>query len=241
MTEILPLPIVTISCQIFTTIFEKYLPEELAGKITYLDYGLHRVPNQLKTALQTALDNLDQPSLVIMGYGLCGNGLEGLQSGKHTLLVSRADDCIALLLGSYSFYRQEFDSHPGTYYLTKGWLESGSDPLKEFHEYVKKYGADTAEWLMDQQYRHYNRLVLIAHNQEELEIYRPRAQEVARFCERWGMQYEEILGSDHYIRRLVDVALNRVKADGDFILIPPGGVLSQGQFLRGAPPTGKGI
>ena len=29
---------------------------------------------------------------------------------------------------------------PGTYYLTKGWLESGSHPLKEYQEYSAKYG-----------------------------------------------------------------------------------------------------
>jgi hypothetical protein len=234
MTEDEPKSIVVISCQIFKNLFELYLPDDLYANITYLDYGLHRVPVRLRSALQAELDNLEQPSLVILGYGLCGNGLDGLKSGKHTLIVSRADDCIALLLGSYALYRQEFDSHPGTYYLTKGWLESGSDPMKEFQEYTKKYGEETAAWLTDQQYRNYNRLALIAHTQEELIEYRSRAQAVARFCERWGMKYEEILGTGNYIRRLVDAALSREKLDGEFILVPSGGVLSQAHFIRGA-------
>ena len=232
MAEINQFPIVAISCQIFKDLLEKYLPEDVGTKITYLDYGLHRTPSQLKMAIQAELDLLEQPSLVILGYGLCGNGLDSLQSGRHTLLVSRADDCIALLLGSYAVYRQEFDNHPGTYYLTKGWLESGSNPLQEYHEYVKKYGAETADWLMDQQYRHYRRLVLVAHTVDELAHYRAQAQEIARFCERWGMKYEEILGSDRYIQRLVETASDLNKANGEFIVIPPGGVLRQSHFIR---------
>jgi len=232
MAEIKQYPIVAISCQIFKDLLEKYLPEDVASRIIYLDYGLHRTPNQLKTAIQAELDLLGQPSLVILGYGLCGNGLDGLESGQHTLLVSRADDCIALLLGSYAVYRQEFDHHPGTYYLTKGWLESGSNPLQEYHEYVEKYGAGTADWLMDQQYRHYRRLVLVAHTAEELAHYRAQAQEVARYCERWGMRYEEILGSDQYIQRLVEAASALDEANGDFIVIPPGDVLRQSHFMR---------
>ena len=117
-----------------------------------------------------------------------------------------------MLLGSYQAYMREFQAVPGTYYLSKGWLESGSHPLKEYEEYVPKYGAEEAMWLMDQQYQHYERLVLVAHNQADLEAYRPQAQEVARFCERWGMRYEEILGSDRYVRRLVELVERAAKA-----------------------------
>jgi hypothetical protein len=89
-------------------------------------------------------------------------------------------------------------------------------------------------WIMDQQYQHYERLVLVAHSQEDLEKYRPQAQEVARFCERWGMRYEEILGSDRYVRRLVEVAAapDTAQAGGEFLVIPPGGQIGQEQFIR---------
>jgi hypothetical protein len=127
---------------------------------------------------------------------------------------------------------QEFESVPGTYYLSKGWLESGSQPLKEYEEYVEKYGPEDAAWVMDQQYRHYERLAMVAHKQEDLDRYRPQAQEVAKYCERWGFQYEEILGSDAYVRRLVEVAAALDQADGDFVVVPPGGEISQAQFMR---------
>jgi len=226
------LPVVVIACQVFQHLLEARLPPTLSTTITFLDYGLHRIPRNLNTKIQDLIDSLPEPSLVVLGYGLCGNGMNGIRAGAHTLLIPRADDCIAILLGSYRAYRQEFDANPGTYYLSKGWLESGSNPLSEYQEYLKKYGAEKADWIIDQQYQNYKRLVFIAHNQEELARYRPQALEVARFCQRWNMQYEEIIGSDSYVNRLAEVATTLEKAGDDFIIVPPGGELTQGQFIR---------
>jgi hypothetical protein len=205
-----------------------------------MDYGLHRVPAKMTGELQEMVNRIEEPSLVVLGYGLCGNGLKGLQAGVHTLLVPRVDDCIALLLGSYRAYMHEFQSVPGTYYLSKGWLESGSHPLKEYNEYLPKYGEKQATWIMDQQYQHYQRLVMVAHNQADLDAYRLEALEVAQFCERWDMRYEEILGSDRYVRQLAELLANVLQQgaaalDGvnrDFLVIPPGGEIRQDQFMR---------
>ena len=157
---------------------EPILTYGLFEQIPYLDYGLHRFPDNLTYAVQEKIDEVKTPSVIVLGYGLCGNGLKGIQSRGHTLLIPRADDCIAILLGSYQTYRKEFEKEPGTYYLTKDWLESGSNPLKEYHKVKEKYGEKDAKWIMDSQYQHYRRLVFIAHRQHDLETYRPRAQEV---------------------------------------------------------------
>ena len=226
------LPVVVIACRVLEDMLTRMLPEGLAQELTFMDYGLHRVPQKMSPTLQEVLDRIEQPSLVVLGYGLCGNGLKGLRAGKHTLLVPRVDDCIALLLGSRQAYIREFEAVPGTYYLSKGWLEAGSHPLKEYEEYVPKYGEKQAMWVMDQQYQHYRRLLLVVHSQADLETYRPQALEVARFCARWGMQYEELVGSDRYIQRLVEVAAALDRANGDFLVIPPGGEIRQEQFMR---------
>jgi hypothetical protein len=232
-------PVVVVTCKVLASALERLLPADLASEVHFLDYGLHRVPAKLAGAVQEALDEIEQPSLVVLGYGLCGNGLKDIRSRTHTLLVPRTDDCIAILLGSYKAYMHQFSAIPGTYYLTKGWLESGSHPLKEYHEYVAKYGPEEAMWLMDQQYQHYERVALVAPDAEEMAAYREQAQEVARFCERWGMRYEEILGSDDYIHRLIETALGM--RDGtikhqdigpDFLVIPPSGEIKQEMFMR---------
>jgi len=233
------LPVAVVACQVLQDLLSNLLPDGLAKQVTFMDYGLHRVPGRMAGALQEVLDGLKKPSLVVLGYGLCGTGLKGLKAGPHTLLVPRVDDCISLLLGSYRSYMREFQAVPGTYYLSKGWLESGSHPLKEYQEYVPRYGEKEAMWLMDQQYQHYERLILVAHDRADLETYRSQALEIARFCERWDMRYEEMLGSDRYVRRLVELAEQLRSNDAgasvvnkDFLIIPPGGEIRQESFMR---------
>jgi len=236
-------PLVFVACQVMQDLLGKLLPAHLAERVTFMDYGLHRFPNKMAPALQTILDAIPTPSLVVLGYGLCGNGLAGLQARQHTLLVPRADDCIAILLGSREAYLAQFNATPGTYYLSKGWLESGSNPLREYEEYIEKYGAEDAAWIMDRQYEHYERLVLVAHSQADLEKYRPQALEVARYCEQWGMRYEEILGSDLFVRRLVAAAAAPETAGPELVLVPPGGQVRQEYFLdmefAAQPPSGS--
>ena len=224
-------PIVVIACKVMQSMLENLLPAELASKVSYMDYGLHRAPDKMTWTLQDEIDAVTRPSLIVLGYGLCGNGLNGLQARQHTLLIPRTDDCIAILLGSREAYFREFESEPGTYYLSKGWLESGSNPLNEYLEYVEKYGKEDAEWLMDTQYASYSRLVLVTQNETDMRKYRAQAQEVADYCERWEMRYEEILGSDAFVRQLVTVAQDLDKADGNFVIVPPGGEVRQEQFI----------
>ena len=232
----MPLPIkmptVIIACRVLQSMLEELAPAEAAGNAIFMDYGLHRQPGKMTRELQEKIDSIETPSLILMGYGLCGKGLAGIKSGQHTLKIPRVDDCIAILLGSRQTYRREFSAVPGTYYLSKGWLESGSHPLKEYEEYAQKYGAEKTDWIMDQQYQHYERLALVGHSQNDLETYRPQAQKVARYCERWGMRYEEMLGSDEHVRQLVDVSESSADNDENFVIIPPGGEIRLEQFIQ---------
>ena len=223
---------VVISCQILRDMFARLLPSDVVSAVEYMDYGLHRSPALLTEAMQEAIDRVEEASLVVLGFGLCGNGLSGLRAGPHTLLAPRAHDCIALLLGSRQAYANQCDETPGTYYLSKGWLEAATHPLQEYERYKQKYGEEQAMWLMDEMYQHYERLVLVGHTSRDLEESRSEAQNVARFLERWDVRYEELLGSDEYVRRLVEVALDLSQADGDFVVVPPGGVIRAEQFME---------
>jgi hypothetical protein len=232
MTDTTSRPTVVLACKVFKDLFDRFVSDGSIQKFIYLDYGLHELPKKLNHSVQEALDALEEPSLVVLGYGLCGNGLDGIRAGKHRLLISRADDCIAIFLGSYERYQREFKAESATYYLTKGWLESGSDPLREYRKYVDRYGAAKADWLIDHLYHNYKRLVLVAHSQEDLDMYRARALEVAQFCKRWGMRYEEILGSTVFFEQLLQTAASPGQASGEFVVVQPGDELRQSQFLR---------
>lgn len=232
-------PVVVIACKVLQSIITECL-DGASAPVTYLEYGLHRLPQLMAPAIQEQIDELPEPSFVIIGYGLCGNWVVGVKAREHTLLIPKTDDCIAMFLGSYEAYLQEFSASPGTYYLTKGWLESGSHPLSEYEDYVEKYGPEDADWLLDTQYQDYERLCFVAHSQQDLETYRPEAKRVAEFSrERWGWRYDERRGSDEFVHRLVSAGLGRTADDdGDwldenFLIISPGKEIRQEDMLRG--------
>ncbi|UCF29479.1 MAG: DUF1638 domain-containing protein [Chloroflexota bacterium] len=222
------LPVVFLACKVF----EGIVDNSNGVSTRFLEYGLHSVPKQLNQVVQENIYAIEQPSLVVLGYGLCGNGLDEIQAGIHTLVIPKADDCIAIFMGSRQRYLQQFHENPGTYYLSKGWFEVGSDPLSEHEKYVEKYGLETADWLMEQQYQHYRQLVFVAQSQDDLDQYRPRALEVAAYCERFGMVYDEYLGSDEFIKQISEALKSQQNLSPEFIVVPPGGKLQQEMFLE---------
>jgi hypothetical protein len=198
----------------------------------YMDFGLHETPKLMAPALQEKLDAIEEPSLVLLGYGLCGTGIVGLQAGRHTLVIPRTHDCIAILLGSHREYMRAIGENPGTYYLTKGWLESGSDPLQEYESYVERYGVKTADMVMDTMYRNYTQVCLVSHSEEDLAANRERAQKVAAFCnERWGMEYTERVGSDALIAKLMDAPQQLDLLGDEFVVVDPGGQVDMNPFM----------
>jgi hypothetical protein len=200
----------------------------------YLDYGLHVHPKRMAPALQAELDGLPGAHTVLLGYGLCGTGLVGLRAGPHRLIIPRTDDCIAILLGSVQAYLSAQQECPGTYYLTRGWLESRNHPLGEYRELVERFGTEDADHVIDAMFRNYTTLCLVASSPDDFEACRPLVREVAEFCaERWNMSYEERLGSGELVEKLVASPGAPAETLGeDFIVIPPGGSVGSGMFTR---------
>lgn len=218
--------VAVVACQVLRDLIEDRLDPSIQA--IYLDYGLHRYPQKMVPAIEDALKTLPEPSLVLMGYGLCGNGLAGLRAGPHTLVVPRSADCISIILGSYESYMHEVAREPGTIYLSKGWIECGSEPLKEYQDYVEKYGEETAKWLLDEQYKNYRRLCFVACHAGDVEQYGQYAREVAGFCK---MEYEERVGTSDFMDALLRQREGPTPGE-DFVIVPPGQVVEQSQFFR---------
>lgn len=121
----------------------------------YLEQGLHDAPDVLRRELQAAVDKVDYKcDAILIGYGLCSRGIEGIVARDIPLVVMRGHDCITFLLGSKERYREYFDAHPGTYWYSPGWIDTNTQPSKEHYEsvrkqYIEKYGEDNAEYLME--------------------------------------------------------------------------------------------
>ncbi len=208
------------------TVIEEMLPF-LPADVPYeiLDFGLHLRPQDLKRALQDKIDEASQTAeVVILGYGLCSMAVVGLKATTATLVVSRSDDCIAIFLGSCDAYKQQSRKEPGTYYLTKGWIEVGDTPFSEHEKLVEKYGEAKAMRMMKLTLKNYTRLAFINTGDYNLESYRVYAR---RTSEKFDLRYEEIDGSPALVKKMIAGPW-----DDEFVVALPGETITYEMFTR---------
>ena len=214
-----------IACEVFKDEFEATCPPDLTR--TYLPQGLHRTPGKMPAAIQDVLDRIPQDvTSVLLGYGLCSNGVVGVASRAASLVIPRVHDCIALLLGSRERYEAEVTACPGTYYITPGWALYGTTSLSSYkNEYLPKYGEETARYIARELLKNYTRVALINHGVGDIRAARAHAHEMA---ELFHLSYAETPGSLDYLARLV-----RGPWDGDdFVMIGPGRAIEPSPFLN---------
>lgn len=214
------------------TVIEEMLPlmpPDLAYEV--LDFGLHLVPGSLKTCLQEAIDRACQEdyNTIILGYGLCSMAVVGLETRSCTVVIPRVDDCIACFLGSREAYTAQNKKEPGTYYLTKGWIEVSDTLLDEYNRSVAKYGEARAERIMRVMLHNYKRLVYIDTGTENQDHYRDYARKVA---EKFDLRFEEVKGSDDLIYRTIYGPWN-----DDFVVSKPGHTIKYTDFKTTATTT----
>jgi len=203
-----------------------FIPPHMSYEV--LDFGLHTDPKSLKIALQNTI-NSSAPDIetILLGYGLCSQAVLGLRSGSRTLIIPRVDDCIAIFLGSVAEYQKQHQIVPGTYYLTKGWIESGDTPFSEYDILVKRYGEQIAQRIINKILKNYTRLAFINTGNNKLEYYREHARSMAG---RFNLRYEEIQGSDVIIKKMLYGPWN-----AEFVTIPPGKTVSFFDFRKNGP------
>jgi len=173
------------------------LPEDMIYEI--LDFGLHLTPEKLRNKLQETIDAASaEADTIIMGYGLCSMAVVGLKATGCTLVVPRVDDCIAIFLGSHVAYQRQASQEPGTYYLTKGWIEVSDTPFAEYDRLVERYGPEQANRMIKLTLKNYTRLAFIDTGHYEQERYREYARRMAKQFE---LRYEEIPGSTALIKK----------------------------------------
>jgi hypothetical protein len=213
------------------TVIEEMLPlmpEGMAYEV--LDFGLHLVPSNLKSKLQEAIDaSCRDFNTIMLGYGLCSMALVGLHANGCTLVTPRVDDCIAIFLGSLQSYQEQAKKAPGSYYLTKGWIEVADTPFDEYERMVSQYGQDRADRLMKTMLKNYTRLVYIDTGHGDKQPYVDYARKTA---DRFNLRFEELPGSNRLVLKMLSGPW-----DEEFLVVPPGHTISYLDFKTGANPV----
>lgn len=203
-----------IACETVGEELKNLMPQGMP--YTFLKFGLHCTPEELHETLQEEIDRTHQNvDTILLGYGMCSKGALGLLARDFRLVIPRVDDCIALFLGSKDEYKRQLLTEPGTFFLTKGWIECGDDPYTEYLKACPKYGNEKAYRLEKLVINNYTRLALINTGSYQIEKYRSYARHVANFFE---LKFEEIQGTNTLLKRLL-----QGNWDDDFIVIEPGG------------------
>ena len=162
-----------IACRVLTrelSYFASQSPHTV--DITWLPQGLHDTPAKLRMKVSETIDSLYEqwekrelkhmPDVIVLGYGLCSNGVVGIQARDIPLVVPRTDDCIALFLGSQQRYLELFHAYAGTFWLNSGWVETAFIPTQKLleqkrREYAENYGEDNAEMCIRDRDSRYSR------------------------------------------------------------------------------------
>jgi hypothetical protein len=221
-------PRAIITCSVFESEMENLRhPGNEDVHIVYLEQDLHRAPHLMPDALQDEVDRAAQwAEQIVLGYGLCSNGIVGVTAPEQGLAVTKAHDCVALFLGSIEAYNRLSRHTPGSYYLTKGWIERGKDPLGMLEqEYVPRMGRETAEWGIREELKHYTQFVFIDTGTGDREALRARSRANADF---FGMELVEVRADSSYLEKVLYGPY-----DGkSFYLLSSGEQIQQRWFLR---------
>lgn len=210
--------------------------------LEFLPQGLHDRPKQGLQEVQHRIDAVPpgRYDAILLGYGLCGNLIAGLQARHTPLVIPRAHDCITFFLGSRQRHQQLLQTQGGSYYYTAGWLEVlrrrggaigtanasflptpaglGGSSRGTYDDWVKKYGQEKAQYLaevMDAWTAHYTHGVLI---QFDFTRHLDLRQQVHAICAQRGWQFQEIQGDLTLLRRWLDGDWD----PADFLIVQPG-------------------
>ncbi len=203
--------------------------------VEFLPKGLHDLGGPpMRKQLQEAIDRTDpeEYEAVLLGYALCGNGTAGLAARSLPLVIPRAHDCIALLMGSRERYQDYFEQNHGVYFRSTGWLERGKELEQEtlrvvrnktgaghkLEDLIVQYGEENGRYLYQElngYQTNYRQLTYIATGVEPDDRFEKQARQEAK---QMGWEFDKVEGNLCLFERLLAGDWN----EQDFLIVPPG-------------------
>jgi len=242
---------VAIVCDVMKQDLEKIVKDKKINNLDliFMEQHLHNTPELMRQKLQEKVSSLNGCyDKIILGYGLCSNGVTEIVSGKHEIIIPKVDDCISLFLGSKEKYLEMFKKDPATYYFCKSWIEYAGDPYRGYLLWTgkedqipgqwirakevygsRRYNEGTARLLVGEMMKNYKRIVLINNNDIET-IHRQYLEKMIIFLnevlER-ELVFEEIPGSSKFLEKIVLLDID----EKNFLSFKPGQKITQKDFF----------
>lgn len=213
-----------IICDTLYAEYSQLIPEGVGYEV--LPFALHSTPSMLNRLLKEAVDRVEgQGRRVAIGFGLCSHAVTGLSSDRHTLVLPKVHDCIAMFYGSQQKLEEDKAQELGSLYLTRRFIESdqGVYHLLEYDTYCERYGHQKAVQYISMVLEGYRRAVLIDTGAYDLTRYQHLVQ---TFCQQHRLEMDTAKGTSILFEALLG------EDDGeDLIIKGPGEEVALEDYL----------
>lgn len=227
-----PLRLLVISCRVMSRELRSCASRSIHHiDIRFLHQGLHEFPDRLNRTVTAELAAADESyDYILLNYGVCGNGTLSLSHPAVPLAIHQVHDCIPLLVGDRDRHARCLAGHPGTFWLSPGWIEGF--PLPGAPDYVEKYREHYGREVTARQQEMIDRVLMENYDRLMYVHWESLGEELARRCRsyarscartltgRLGRRFaaEEMQGSPDLLQRFVDVRWD----ERDVLVVPPG-------------------
>lgn len=191
--------------------------------IRWQERGHHNDPDKLREVVQAEIDKAEEEGadLIMLAYGLCGNGAVGWHTEKAMLVMPCFDDCCNMMLCTGKRNRRNY-LQAGHMYLTGGWSRDEGALLDMFESYLAKYGKRKADKLMKMMLASYSSVTVIDTGCYEME---PVIAYADKCAECFGLGRRIVPGGNEPLKKMLTGDWNE-----DIIVKLPGDAVEENDF-----------
>jgi len=197
----------------------------------FTELGAHEQSSGLHEQIDAAIRGAEGKDFdcILLGYGLCGNALNGIRAYSLPLVAIRAHDCCTILLGSRQRFKETFGNELSSTWSSAGYLERGNDYIhrtdtgkllgldRGYDDFVKEYGEENAQYIWETLHPEEKNKALAFIDTEETAAlgYRENCE---RKASQGGKAFSCIKGDTRLLKALIDGQWT----DDEFLRVEPG-------------------
>ncbi|MBQ8698050.1 MAG: DUF1638 domain-containing protein [Schwartzia sp.] len=214
---------VILSCPTLRGELTAALAEASSEAVAYfLPRRLHSDPKELHAYTQDMIDHFYNADRIVLCVSGCGGGTVGLRASSAELVVPRTRDCLDILLSGDSLASLERDI--SGVYFTESWMEFSKASDIDLDKLTAKMGREAAEDFLRRLYKTFNKFYIIDTGCYDLQAVKDY---IAPLVEILSGTITFLHGPCGILHKIAREAF-----DGDFAVIPKGGEVPKGIFLK---------